>query len=96
MMSLQSNEFHVLLPNNVKGNLRNKPNLYEKEYAKSIDLPDVWHVALINILYPHNLTNQVKPYQILIMRMHSAENADDVKFAPDPTNDEQDLCAGVT
>ena len=28
--------------------------------------------------------------------MHSAESADDVKFAPDPTNDEQDLFAGIT
>ena len=30
------------------------------------------------------------------MRMHSVENADDVKFALDPTNDEQDLFAAVT
>ena len=30
------------------------------------------------------------------MRMRSAENADDVKYAPDPTNAEQDLFAAVT
>ena len=30
------------------------------------------------------------------MRMRSAKNADDVKYAPDPTNDEQDLVAAVT
>ena len=30
------------------------------------------------------------------MRMLSAENAEDVKYAPDPTNDEQDLFAAVT
>ena len=29
------------------------------------------------------------------MRMSSAENANDVKYAPDPTNDEQDLFAAV-
>ena len=29
------------------------------------------------------------------MRIHSAENDNDVKFAPDLTNDEQDLFADV-
>ena len=30
------------------------------------------------------------------MQMRSAENANDIKYAPDPTNDEQDFFAGVT
>ena len=95
-MSSLSEKFQVLLPSNVKGNPRNKPNLYETELAKPLDLPGEWDLALINILYPHNWTNFVKPYQFYIMRMRSAKNAEDVKYAPDPTNDEQDLCAAVT
>ena len=95
-MSSQSDEFQVLLPSNVNGNPRNKPYQYKTELAKPLDLPGEWDVALINISYPHNWTNLVKPYQFFIMRMRSAENANDVKFAPDPTNDEQDLFAAVT
>ena len=95
-MSSLSEEFKVLLPSNVKGNPRNKPNLYETELAKPLDLPGEWDVALINISYPHSWTNLVKPYQFFIMRMRSAENAEDVKYAPDPTNDEQDLFAAVS
>ena len=95
-MSSLSEEFQVLLPSNVKGNPRNKPNQYETELAKPLDLSGEWDVALINISYPHNWTNLVKPYQFFIMRMRSAENADDVKHAPDPTNDEQDRFAAVT
>ena len=93
---MQSDEFKVLPPRNVKGNLRNKPNLYDTELAKQLDLLGEWDVALINITYSHNWTNLVKPYQFFIMQMHSAENVDDVKFAPDLTNDKQDLFTGVT
>ena len=53
-MSSLSDEFQVLLPSNVKGNPRNKPNLYETDLAKPLDLPGKWDVALINISYPHN------------------------------------------
>ena len=53
-MSSISDEFQVLLPSNVKGNPQNKPNLYETELAKPLDLPGKWDVALINISYPHN------------------------------------------
>ena len=95
-MSSLSEEFQVLLQSNVKGNPRNKPNLYETKLAKPLDLSGEWDVALINILYPHNWTNMVKPYQFFIMRMRSAENAEDVKYAPGPTNDEQDLFSAVT
>ena len=91
-----SDEFQVMLPSNVKGNPRNKPNLYETELAKQLDLPGEWDVPLINISYLHNWTNLVEPYQFFIMGMRFAENADDVKYAPDPTNDEQDLFAAVT
>ena len=61
-MSSLSDEFQVLLPNNIKGNPRNKPNLYETELAKPLDLPGEWDVALINISYPHNWTNLHKSY----------------------------------
>ena len=53
-MSSLSDEFQVLLPSNVNGNPRNKPNQYETEFAKPLDLPGEWDVALINISYPHN------------------------------------------
>ena len=49
-MSSLSDEFQVLLPSNVKGNLKHKPNLYETELAKPLDLPGEWDVALINIV----------------------------------------------
>ena len=95
-MSSLTKEFQVLLPSNVKGNPRNKPNLYETELAKPLDLPGYWDVTLINISYPHNWTNLVKLYQFFIMRMRYAENAEDVKYAPDPTNDDQDYFTAVT
>ena len=66
------------------------------ELAKPLDIPGKWDVALINISLPYNWTNLVKPYQFFIMQMCSAENADDVKYAPDPTNDEQALFDAVT
>ena len=56
-MSSLSDEFQVLLPSNVKGNPRNKPNIYETELAKPLDLPVEWDVALLNISYFHNWTN---------------------------------------
>ena len=67
-MSSMSDEFQVLLPSNVKGNLRNKPYLYKTELAKPLDLPCEWDVALINILYPHNWTNLNKSYQYFLLR----------------------------
>ena len=67
-MSSLSEEFQVLLPNNVKGNPRNKPNQYETELAKPLDLPGEHYVALINILYPHNWTNFNKLYQYFLLR----------------------------
>ena len=61
-MSSLSDEFQVLLSSNVKGNPRNKPNIYETELAKPLDLPGEWDVALINISYPHNWLNLEKSY----------------------------------
>ena len=56
-MSSPSDEFRVLLSSNVKGDPTNKPNLFETELAKPLDLPGEWDVAFINILYPDNWTN---------------------------------------
>ena len=53
-MSSVSDEFKVLLASNVKGNLRTKPNQYETERAKPLNLPGEWDVALIDISYSHN------------------------------------------
>ena len=67
-MSSLSDEFQVLLPSNIKGNPRNKPNLYETELAKPLDLPGEWDVALINISYIHNWTNMDKSYPFFLLR----------------------------
>ena len=67
-MSSMSDEFHMLLPSNMKGNPRNKPNLYEAELAKPLDLPGEWDVALINISDPHNWTNLDKSYQFFFVK----------------------------
>ena len=91
-----SKEIQVLLPSNVKSNPKNKPNLYKKELAKPLYLTFEWDVAFIHISYPHNWTNLVKSYQFFTIRMRSAEKANDVKYATDPTNEEQDLFAAVT
>ena len=53
-MSMLSDEFQVMLPSKVNSNPRNKPNLYETELAKQLDIPGEWDVALIEILYPQN------------------------------------------
>ena len=95
-MKSMSNEFQVLLPSNVNNNSRNKFNLYEIELARPLDLPGEWDVVFINISYPHNWTNLVKPYQCFIMRLCFSKNGDCVKYAPDQTHDEQDLFAAVT
>ena len=63
-----SDGFQVLLSSNVKNNPRNKPNLYETELAKPLDLPGKYDLALINISYPHNWTNLVKFYQFFLLR----------------------------
>ena len=67
-MSSLSDDFQVLLPSNVKGNLRNKPNLYGTELAKPLDQPGEWDVTLIIISYPHNWTNLDKSYAYFLLR----------------------------
>ena len=67
MLSM-SDDFQVLLPSNVKGTPRNKPNLYKTDFAKPLDFPGEWDVALINISYPENWTNLDKYYQYFILR----------------------------
>ena len=88
-MSSQSDEFQVLLPSNVKGNPRNKPNLYETELAKPLDLPGEWDVALINISYPQNWTNLDKSYQYFLLRFNTGDL--DSEFVPENEKDETDL-----
>ena len=85
----------MLLPSNVKGNLRNKPNQYETELAKPLDLPGEWGVALINILYPHNQTNLDKSYQFILRRQ--LDLVDELSnFVPDARKYQQDLCDVIT
>ena len=67
-MSSLSDELQVLVPSNVNGNPRNKPNLYETEHAKPLDLPRKWDVALINISYSQQWTNLDKIYPYLILK----------------------------
>ena len=88
-MPLQSNYFQVLLLSNVKGNPRNKPNLYETKLAKPLDLPGEWDVALIDISYPHNWTNWDKSYQYFLLRLPN--EGVDSEFEPENTKDQTDL-----
>ena len=94
-MSSMSNEFQVLLLSNVKGNPRNKPNLYETELAKPLDLLGEWHVALINISYPHNWTNLDKSYQFFLKRQLDSEDKPS-NFVPDAEKDKKNLYDVIT
>ena len=66
-----SDEFQVLLQSNVKGNPKNKPNLYETELAKPLDLFGEWAIALINISYQHNRRNLDKSYQYFLLKQYT-------------------------
>ena len=88
-MSSMSDEFQVLLPSNVKGNPRNKPNQFETELAKPLDLPGEWDVALINISYRHNLTNLDKSYQYFLLRQPIEGVISE--FAPEIEKDQTNL-----
>ena len=76
-------EYQVLLPSNVKSNPRNKPNLYETELSKPLDLPGEWDVALINISYPHNWTNLDKSYPFFLLRRQFDTEDKPSHFVPD-------------
>ena len=47
-------KFQVTLASNVKSNPRNTPADFETSLAKTLDLPEEWEVALIDISYLHN------------------------------------------
>ena len=95
-MSSLSDEFQVLLPSNVKGNPRNKPNLYETELAKPLDLHGEWDVALINISFPHNWPNLDKSYPFCLLRRQLDTEDEPSNFVPDAEKDEQDLDDVIT
>ena len=81
-MSSLSDEFQVLLQSNVKDNTRNKPNLYQTELAKPLDLPREWDVALINISYPHYWTNLDKSYPFFLLRLQFDTEDEPSNFVP--------------
>ena len=91
-----NDEFQVLLPSNVKGNPRNKPNLYETELAKPLELPGEYDVALINISYPHNRTNLDKSYPFFLLRRQFDTEDKPSNFVPDAEKDQQDLYDVIT
>ena len=95
-MSLQSDEFQILLPSNVKGNLRNKPSLYETELAKPLDHSGEWDVAMINISYPHNWPNLDKSYPFFLLRRQLDTKDEPSNFLPDAEKDQQDLYDVIT
>ena len=76
--------------------IQNKPNLYETELAKPLDLPGEWDVALINISYPHNWTNLVKSYLFFLLRRQLDTEAEPSNFVPDAKTDQQDLYDEIT
>ena len=86
----------MLLPSNVKGNPRNKPNLYETELAKPLDLPGEWDVALINISNHHNWTNLEKSYQFFLLRRQLDTEDESSIFVPDAEKAQQDLYDVIT
>jgi hypothetical protein len=69
-------EFQVTLASNVTSNKRNKPVVFETTLAKPLDLPGEWVVALIDLSYPHNWTNQDKNYHVVILP-EPEDNVDD-------------------
>ena len=85
-----------MLPSNVKGNPRNKPNLYETELAKPLDLPCEWDVALINISYPHNWTNLHKSYPFFLLRRQFDTEDKPSNFVPVAEKDQQNLYDVIT
>ena len=95
-MSSLSDEFQVMLPNNVKGNPRNKPNLYETELAKPLDLPGDWDVALINISYPYNWPNLDKSHKLFLLRRQLDTEDELSNFVPNAENNQQDLYDVIT
>ena len=94
-MSL-SDEFQVLLPSNVKGNPRNKLNLYQTVLAKPLDLLGEWDVALINITHPHNWTNLYKSYLFFLLRRQFDTEDELSNVVPDADKDQQDLYDVIT
>ena len=86
----------MLLPSNVKGNLKNKLNLYETEVAKPLDLSNEWDVALINILYPYNWTNLDKSYPFFILRRQFDTKDEPSNVVPNAEKDKQDLDDVIT
>ena len=94
MLSL-SYEFQVLLPSNVKGNPRNKHNLYETKRAKPLDLPGEWDVALFDMSYPQ-WTNLDKFYRYFLLRQQFDTEDKLSNFVPDVTNDQQNLYDVIT
>ena len=95
-MSSLSDEFQVLLPSNVKGNPKIKPNLDHTELAKQLDLFGELDVALVNILYPLNWTNLDKSYQFFLLRRQLNTEDEPSNFVPDAKNYQQDLYEVIT
>ena len=96
MMSSMNDDFQVLLLSNVKGNPRNKPNLYEWGLAKPLDLPAEWDVPPILILYPHNWTKLDKSYLFFLLKRHLDTDDEPLIFVPNAEKDEQDLYDVIT
>ena len=73
----------------MKGNPRNKFNLYESELAKQLDLLCEWDVALITISYPHNWPNLDKSYPFFLLRRQLDTKDKPSNFVPDAEKDKQ-------
>ena len=80
----------------MNGNPRNKPNLYETELAKPLDLPGECDVALINISYPNNRPNLDNSYPFFLLRRQLDTEDEPSNFVPDADKDQQDLYDVIT
>ena len=75
----------------MKGNPTNKPNQYETDLAKQLDLPGEWDVALINISYRHNWRNLDKSYPFFLLRRQLDTEDEPSNIVPDAEKDQQDI-----
>ena len=84
-MSLLANtsKFQVTLASNVRGPTaaRNRFADFETEFARCLELPGDWEVALVDISYPHNWWNVYSDLPFKLVWLSSAEH-DYTHFQP--------------
>lgn len=78
-MSLRD-QFQITLPSNVKGNVMNKPGLYETMLATPLELHGEWEVGIMDISYPHNWSNIERKYHMAVLTVFDGEDEEDQMY----------------